>query len=90
MGEIVTALRWPADDAECADVADTVILAGGVKVGGAWLCVYNPAQNPGWGHDDGGLDGESWTSWGPRGMSCGHPTREAAEQVQIAAMEAAR
>ena len=37
----------------------------------------------GWGHDDGGKRGACWISWGPRGLSCGHRTRAAAERAQV-------
>jgi hypothetical protein len=63
---------------------DFLILVDGLVVGGTYWCSYNPAVAvPGWGWDDGGIAGESWASWGPRGLSCGHPTREAAEQAQV-------
>ena len=52
-----------ADDPDGA----SVIQADGLTIGGAYACSYNPAQQVGWGHDDGGLSGESWASWGPRG-----------------------
>ena len=74
-----------ADDPDGA----SVIQADGLTIGGAYACSYNPAQQVGWGHDDGGLSGESWASWGPRGLSCGHPDREAAHQAQIRVWDSA-
>lgn len=59
-----------------------LLLIDGRRVGGTYWCLYNPAAY-GFGRDDGGLRGRSWASWGPRGLSCGHPTREAAEQAQV-------
>jgi hypothetical protein len=59
-----------------------LLLVDGRRAGGTYWCTYNPAPS-GFGHDDGGLPGGSWASWGPRGLSCGHPTREAAEQAQV-------
>jgi hypothetical protein len=59
-----------------------LLLIDGRRAGGTYWCAYNPAPT-GFGRDDGGLPGRSWASWGPRGLSCGHPTREAAEQVQV-------
>lgn len=55
--------------------AETVIVADGVQIGG----VYRAAGEPG-----GALpyDG-AWVSWGVAGLSPGHPTRAAAEDVQI-------
>ena len=44
---------------------------------------YTPAATVGWGWNDGGIEGASWASWGPRGLSCGHLTREAAEVAQV-------
>lgn len=64
-----------------------LLLADGTVIGGTYWCRYNPAAS-GFGRDDGGLDGESWASWGPGGLSCGHPDREAAERVQAAAYRA--
>jgi hypothetical protein len=61
---------------------DFLILVDGQEIGSTYWCARNPAASVGWGWDDGGLPGESWASWGPRGLSCGHPTREAAEQAQ--------
>ncbi|GAA4931993.1 hypothetical protein HD597_012854 [Nonomuraea thailandensis] len=60
-----------------------LILIDGAEIGGTYWCSYNPAASAGWGSNDGGLPGESWASWGPRGLSCGHPTREAAEHAQV-------
>jgi hypothetical protein len=60
-----------------------LIVVDGKEIGGTYWCGYNPAAAAGFGRDDGGLPGESWASWGPRGLSCGHPTREAAEQAQV-------
>jgi hypothetical protein len=59
-----------------------LLLIDGRRVGGTYWCAYNPAPS-GFGRDDGGLPDESWASWGPRGLSCGHPTRKAAEQAQV-------
>jgi hypothetical protein len=59
-----------------------LLLIDGRRAGGTYWCTYNPAPT-GFGRDDGGLPGRSWASWGPRGLSCGHPTREAAEQAQV-------
>ena len=59
-----------------------LLLIDGRAVGGTYWCPYNPAPS-GFGRDDGGLPGQSWASWGPRGLSCGHPTRESAEQAQV-------
>ena len=59
-----------------------LLLIDGRRVGGTYWCTYNPAPS-GFGRDDGGLPGRSWASWGPRGLSCGHPTRDAAEQAQV-------
>ena len=60
---------------------DFLILVDGQRIGGTYWCQYNPA--PPFGHDDGGVQGKSWASWGPRGLSCGHATREAAESAQV-------
>jgi hypothetical protein len=60
-----------------------ILLVDGLEVGGTYWCSYNPAAAAGWGWDDGGLPRESWASWGPRGLSCGHPDREAAERAQV-------
>jgi hypothetical protein len=59
-----------------------LLLIDGRAAGGTYWCPYNPAPS-GFGRDDGGQSGRSWASWGPRGLSCGHPTREAAEQAQV-------
>ena len=59
-----------------------LLLVDGRPAGGTYWCPYNPAPS-GFGRDDGGLRDRSWASWGPRGLSCGHPTREAAEQAQV-------
>lgn len=64
-------------------IEESLILVNGESIGGAYYCAYNPAHTAGWGHNDGELTGESWASWGPRGLSCGHPTREAAEEAQL-------
>ena len=60
-----------------------LIFVDGQRIGGTYWCSYNPAASAGWGWADGGLPGESWASWGPHGLSCGHPTRQAAEQAQV-------
>jgi hypothetical protein len=60
-----------------------LVLVDGQEIGGTYWCQYNPAAGGVFGWDDGGLPGESWASWGPRGLSCGHPTREAAEDAQV-------
>jgi hypothetical protein len=61
-----------------------VILVDGEEIGGTYFGSYNVAQQvPGWGWDDGGKSGENWISYGPRGLSCGHRNREAAEQAQV-------
>lgn len=60
-----------------------LLLVDGVPIGGTYWCSYNPAATSGWGRDDGGLPGPSWASWGPRALSYGHPTREAAEHAQV-------
>ncbi|GGS98794.1 hypothetical protein GCM10010156_66140 [Planobispora rosea] len=62
-----------------------LIIVDGIVLGGTYWCSYNPQAAAGWGEDDGGLSGPSWASWGPRGLSCGHPTREAAEHAQLRA-----
>jgi hypothetical protein len=68
---------------------DFLILVDGLEIGGTAWCAGNPAagnpaaSGPGWGPNGGGAPGESWLSWGPRGRSFGHPTREAAEQAQV-------
>jgi hypothetical protein len=59
-----------------------LLLIDGRRAGGTYWCTYNPAPT-GFGRDDGGLPGGSWASWGPGGLSCGHATREAAEQAQV-------
>ena len=59
-----------------------LLLIDGRRAGGTYWCTYNPAPT-GFGRDDGGLADGSWASWGPRGLSCGHPTRESAEQAQV-------
>jgi hypothetical protein len=65
-------------------IEESLILVDGQQIGGVYPCSYNPAhQIEGWGHNDGDQTGESWASWGPRGYSFGHATREAAEQAQI-------
>lgn len=79
--------RYPGYDGPDEDF---LILVNGVDIGGTYWCVYNPAVSPGWGHDDGGIDGPSWASWGPRGLSCGHATREDAEEAQVRAYIANR
>lgn len=63
--------------------AESVILVDGRKIGGAYRGESNPAQTVGWGWDDGGKRGAGWISYGPRGLSCGHRTRAAAEQAQV-------
>lgn len=63
--------------------ADSVILVDGQKIGGVYQGTGNPAQTVGWGTDDGGKRGVNWISWGPRGLSCGHRSRTAAEQAQV-------
>jgi hypothetical protein len=60
-----------------------VLLVDGQPIGGTYWCSYNPAATVGWGWNDGGIEGASWASWGPRGLSCGHATREAAETAQV-------
>lgn len=61
-----------------------LIVVDGEEIGGTYLGTYNAAQQvPGWGWDDGGKSGENWISYGPRGLSCGHQSREAAEQAQV-------
>jgi hypothetical protein len=60
-----------------------VLLVDGQRIGGTYWCSYNPAATVGWGCNDGGIEGASWASWGPRGLSCGHLTREAAEAAQV-------
>lgn len=62
---------------------DFLILVDGQRIGGTYPGRCNVAQLVGWGRDDGGQSGENWISYGPRGLSCGHPTREAAEQAQV-------
>jgi len=59
------------------------LLVDGQRIGGTYWCSYNPAAAVGWGWNDGGIEGASWASWGPRGLSCGHLTREAAEAAQV-------
>jgi hypothetical protein len=59
-----------------------LLLIDGRPAGGTYWCTYNPAPT-GFGRNDGGLPGPSWASWGPRGLSCGYPTREDAEQAQV-------
>ncbi len=51
---------------------DYYLLIDGVKVGGSYFCTAEYVK-----------DGERWASWGPAGLSMGHPTREAAEAVQV-------
>lgn len=50
------------------------LLVNGWRVGGSYFCSADYIQ-----------DGERWASWGPAGLSMGHPSREAAEGVQVAA-----
>lgn len=64
-------------------IEDSLILVDGEQIGGVYFCSYNPAEAVGWGHNDGGHSGETWTSYGPRGYSFGHPTRETAEETQV-------
>ena len=60
-----------------------VLLVDGQRIGGTYWCSCNPAATVGWGWNDGGIEGASWASWGPRGLCCGHLTREAAEAAQV-------
>jgi hypothetical protein len=62
---------------------ESLILVNGQKIGGVYYAGGNPAQEVGWGHDDGGKRGPGWISWGPRGLSCGHRSRAAAERAQV-------
>jgi hypothetical protein len=64
-------------------IEDSLILVDGQQIGGAYRADGNPAQTVGWGWDDGGKRGACWISWGPRGLSCGHRSRAAAEQAQV-------
>ncbi|MGH3985765.1 MAG: hypothetical protein ACRDTZ_00400 [Pseudonocardiaceae bacterium] len=62
---------------------ESLILVDGQVIGGVYYCWSNPAVSPGWGYNDGGQPGESWASYGPRGLSCGHRTREAADRRTV-------
>jgi hypothetical protein len=57
---------------------DYYLLINGGRVGGSYFCNADSVK-----------DGERWASWGPAGLSMGHPTREAAEAVQVDAWKAA-
>lgn len=50
--------------------ADYLLLADGSKIGGTYYCCAD--QNH-----------KRWASYGPAGLSWGHPNRTTAEQVQI-------
>jgi hypothetical protein len=74
---------WRYDGYE-GGIEESLVLVDGQQIGGVYAGGYNPAQSiPGWGLDDGGESGENWISWGPRGLSCGHASREAAEIAQV-------
>ena len=64
-------------------VEDSLILVDGQQIGGAYRCVYSPAGSAGWGRGNGTKSGESWASYGPNGYTFGHPTRKAAERIQV-------
>jgi hypothetical protein len=53
-------------------IEDSVILVDGRRIGGAYWCSAGDVP-----------DGQRWASYGPAGYSFRHPTREAAEQVQV-------
>jgi len=74
--------RWRYEDDHGRN-AESVILVDGQKIGGVYQGIYNPAQTVRWGTDDGGKRGLNWISYGPRGLSCGHRTRELAERAQV-------
>jgi hypothetical protein len=53
---------------------DFYLLINGNNIGTTWYCSAAYVK-----------DGQRWASDGPAGLSMGHPTREAAEQVQLKA-----
>jgi hypothetical protein len=61
---------------------DSTILVDGQQIGGAYRASYVSGM---WGGVDGPITGDrpNWASWGPRGLSFGHRTREDAEQAQV-------
>lgn len=52
-------------------IEDSLLQVDGRTIGGAYWCGSDTVR-----------DGERWASWGVAGLSMGHPTRKAAEQVQ--------
>lgn len=80
--QCIVARAWRYESYE-GGIEESLILVDGEQIGGVYHCSYNPAESAGWGHNDGDCTGESWASYGPRGYSFGHATREAAESIQV-------
>lgn len=53
---------------------DFYLLVNGERIGGTYWC-----------SSDAVMDSERWASWGPAGLSMGHPSREDAEKAQLEA-----